>query len=746
MEDLERQRQGLKAEMTENRTKISEYKQTITEMNNSLRVINESIQGFETKIADETLRLEVNTQAKREETQRKLQDATNKVDQATAHLKALEVETAATEGQLNAVLADGRTAEEDFNKIKSEIQHHELMIKQCRQQEHNVYQPYGTNMQGVVDSIGKMQWHGTPPVGPFGLYVKVRDPERWAKLIRAQIGSAMSSFAITDSRDHAQLKRLLQNSGNKNQIIIAERDEFDYSSGEPSDPNILTVLRALDISHAYVLRLLINQFQIERTILAATRGDADHLLQGFSSGGVAWSADGMRVQRFPEGGLSSTKLTPINNSSDPRNLLFTGKDAAGQLREWKDALGRVTPTLQDAKNKCQRVKQEASRLGNVANSLKNQSKIAFREVNMAEQAKTTLQGEANKELPVSLSALEDAKAEMVVDKDFLKQQFTDVSIKKGEVDETQKPLQEQINEIKKQMDEFKQRADDAQAKVTTAVVARKKAQSDIKYYTDKLGQEQAVHVDLETKCATVTAEFEDWTAKALQFCPEIPNPRKSDVLQRDLNATKNALKERERRHGASVEEMTVEVNKAKANLDSAEKELKNMWSLNKALGSSLSLRRARWQEFCRHISLRCKLVFQCHLSNRGYYGKVLFNHEAGTLQLKVQTDEQAQTQGARDKDPRSLSGGEKSFSTICLLLSLWESIGCPLRCLDEFDVFMDAVNRRISMKMMIDTANASDKKQYILITPLAVNMEIGPSVRVHRMSDPERGQATLAFN
>jgi hypothetical protein len=47
---------------------------------------------------------------------------------------------------------------------------------------------------------------------------------------------------------------------------------------------------------------------------------------------------------------------------------------------------------------------------------------------------------------------------------------------------------------------------------------------------------------------------------------------------------------------------------------------------------------------------------------------------------QVQTDDTAGTQ-AKEKDPRSLSGGEKSFATICLLLALWEAIGCPLRCL-----------------------------------------------------------------
>ncbi|VDP17542.1 unnamed protein product [Soboliphyme baturini] len=45
----------------------------------------------------------------------------------------------------------------------------------------------------------------------------------------------------------------------------------------------------------------------------------------------------------------------------------------------------------------------------------------------------------------------------------------------------------------------------------------------------------------------------------------------------------------------------------------------------------------------------------------------------------------------------------------------------PFRCLDEFDIFMDIVNRRMSSQMLVDFAlNSSKCRQYFFLTPLEI--------------------------
>ena len=127
----------------------------------------------------------------------------------------------------------------------------------------------------------------------------------------------------------------------------------------------------------------------------------------------------------------------------------------------------------------------------------------------------------------------------------------------------------------------------------------------------------------------------------------------------------------------------------------------------------------------------------------GYTGKLKFDHENETLSVQVNVEK---SQGVSTKDSKALSGGERSFSTICFIMALWEAMEAPFRCLDEFDVFMDMLNRRISMNMLMKIAKEQHSRQFILLTPQDMSSVQGSErVRIFRLTDPERGQQTLPF-
>ncbi|KAG0704264.1 P-loop containing nucleoside triphosphate hydrolase protein [Suillus ampliporus] len=751
IDHLTKQRDSSQEKMRANRVKIGNFKNDEKQMNNSLTGLNAAIENYTKNIAEEERRLAADTQVKRDELNRKLESSKTAVTNADqAHKDFLEAKRQNLTEQ-DGIKQRGLAAEAKKNSAQERVVAAQSMISQCKERRQNALAPYGQDIKGVLDQIGKMKWHGEAPIGPLGLHVKLKDMA-WADLMRIQLGSLMSAFAVTDARDRPQLKRLLdQTKNNHVNIIISERDMFDYSAGEPPS-HIPTVLRVLEITDPYVLRLLINQANIERTVVAPKRLDADNILKRMNGGGVAWAADYMRVHRYPEGGGQSIKLTRIP-PSDRRNMLFTSSDSASVLSTWEENLRNAEGECKAAQAEATQLRQEFQNLAREINGMNAQERSLFEAHRAAKQELASLQEEAKEEMPADIMGLQSAKDEAEAEKANIMQQYEDAVGRRTAIDQEQNTLLEEFNKVKGQIQNFEEARQGVQKKIEDAVTSRLEAQNNKNHYTTKLEDEKkkvevidAIAKQLQEEFIATLTFYQNWTTGAEEYCERVENPRKVDVVERNLESVQKALKERERRHGATVEEMTIEVNNAKAVLDNAEEDLKSLAALNNTLKRSLLVRLNRWQEFRRHIALRCKVVFQFHLSNRGYYGKILFDHVQQTLQLKVQTDDQMATQG-RDKDPRSLSGGEKSFSTICLLLSLWDAIGCPLRCLDEFDVFMDAVNRRISMKMMIDTANASDKKQYILITPQDMgNIHVGQTVRVHRMSDPERGQGILAFS
>jgi chromosome segregation ATPase len=92
------------------------------------------------------------------------------------------------------------------------------------------------------------------------------------------------------------------------------------------------------------------------------------------------------------------------------------------------------------------------------------------------------------------------------------------------------------------------------------------------------------------------------------------------------------------------------------------------------------------------------ITFNEILNRKGSSGSIEFNHEDKTLDLVVQKDS---SQASQTKDVKALSGGERSFTTLSLLLALGERLETPFRVMDEFDVFLDPVARKIALDTLV---------------------------------------------
>ena len=105
------------------------------------------------------------------------------------------------------------------------------------------------------------------------------------------------------------------------------------------------------------------------------------------------------------------------------------------------------------------------------------------------------------------------------------------------------------------------------------------------------------------------------------------------------------------------------------------------------LKNSLEFRKTKYIDLQERITYRTKVYFTHFLNQRDYSGGMTFNHDKERLEIEVKVDRHTD-QSRSTKNTKALSGGERSFATVCFIVSLWDAMEAPFRCLDEFDVFM----------------------------------------------------------
>jgi chromosome segregation ATPase len=260
-----------------------------------------------------------------------------------------------------------------------------------------------------------------------------------------------------------------------------------------------------------------------------------------------------------------------------------------------------------------------------------------------------------------------------------------------------------LDAVKLRVAEQESKLNKARNKVRNTEQARRMILDDTNTASVAIAQAEAAKEAAENDRQERVARLADFIEQASKISPRVPVP--PGETHSSLAAKYEQLrlqKERfKKRMGATEDEITRAAEETDQRYQSRKQSQDSLKELLVLLKQSFMKRIEMFQRFQRHISASSRINFTYLLSERAFRGKLTIDHRNKRLDVHVEPDET--NKSGKGRQTKSLSGGEKSFSSICLLLSLWEAMGAPLRCLDEFDVFMDDVNRDVSTKMLVST-------------------------------------------
>ncbi|KAF9869253.1 DNA repair protein [Colletotrichum karsti] len=736
-----------KADFEEAKAQVTDLYRQLRDVQLRHNIAKDKVKDYEVKILAEEQRLDASAGSARQELEAKMNEAKSEESTFQEEMSNAQNKRPELQAVLKQAEVDEAAGRIELNGKRQEISAAESRLQSLQHSAGSTYAAYDRQIPALLQAIERDNGFDEKPVGPIGAHIQLLQPA-WSSILETTLGATLDGFLVSNKRDQQRLARLMQrfNLARIPPIIIGKRLPPNVNLKEP-DERFDTVLRVLKCDNELVRSQLIVAHSIDRIILIRERQRAEEVMFGNSPppnvqvcltfhDGANKRGHGLRLQA-KETGSNTSPVNAFNRiprmKSDNETQVKLQGEALAQLRGELRSLEASQRQLEQASAKCRANlnTQEAEIKSLDRKLLRARAKIdnISAELDQYEGVDGRLIGYREE--------LEKAKAE----KEHQGTQY-------GEMKVRQEELNKKTEEYKRRSDEEKRRLKDYDAQLNKlkmhvqraedlrklAVIDKNRAFED----RDNAIEDKRRAEEKRDRQAETVANF---TEQAMEKAPNrvyIEEGETHKSIEAKYTTIHQQLERRAQKLGASDEEIKERAARAEATYESAKQLYQGQLEEQTAGKLNLEDRLNRWRLFQRHISARARICFQYLLSERGFRGKLAIDHPQRRLSLFVEPDETRKGTGGRST--KTLSGGEKSFSSICMLLAIWEAMGSPLRCLDEFDVFMDNVNRTISTGMLIAAARRSVSRQYIMITPNAIEgrAALDQDVKVIRLTDPRQ--------
>ncbi|KAK5852944.1 hypothetical protein PBY51_006775 [Eleginops maclovinus] len=668
------------------------------------------------------------------------QARTERMEQMQAELENLTHQISALGQQVDQYRHACSRATEEQGKMKREqdvlqrsIDANRRNLQTMESSRSNRLRRFGEHMPALLHAIDEAHRRGQlkhKPRGPLGHLISLKDPEL-ALAVEVCLKGQLQAFTCDNHDDEKVLQGIMSNVCPKVRRPAIITSSFlphvhDTRSRAVNHPQYPSVLQSLEIEDPVVANCLIDQRGIESILLIKNQTEARRVIQGSPPRNCtqAFSKDGDQI---------------FNNrsySSDQYRANYLSGDVEEEIRH-------LHREMENQKAQAARFQQQMRKLDDDV----KQNEGLLRRAQMDER---TIKNKSTK-MQLELSELQNVEEPQCEDLSTLEEELQEIvskiSSKHAECDVAQAQMADCKAAYEKAEHEYKQHKEqiftftedaehvkDELSKTDQEVVRCKHHK---KHYDEKRSAHLRSIQELEGRLKSKENELQTSVAKATRICSQRKDLRRTPrSLDNEINRLKVKIATEQEQQGNS-EEVVRQYQEALQNYKNMALQMKNLQSFIKCLDSVLNQRLCVYTNLRRFLSARCKYYFDSTLAQRGYTGSMNFDHTSETLSISVHP---GQGDSADLSDMRCLSGGERSFSTVCFVLSLWAITEAPFRCLDEFDVFMDMVNRRISMDMMLKVASGQRNRQFIFLTPQSMSsLPQSPSISILRLKDPERG-------
>jgi len=580
------------------------------------------------------------------------------------------------------------------------------------------------------------------PVGPIGLMVKLKDA-KWALPVECILNKDLGAYVVATHEARQKCEQALRRLNSNYTPTIIVQPAFHERHRVPAallNSREMSALNAIDSENVppCIFNTLLDVGRVEMTLLFESDDDAMNTLFrpnraanapkiGYSKDGTQFQVRGgshnvMRRQRERASVLgvdSSSRVAAAQQSLQDAEKVLNERNAIAQrisaeLSNERNKENRALEILQDAESKARRLtqllvkaKQEAERgeQGNAANQVLLLEEDLKKKKDDCERAQENVE-----KMQADVDKFENLKQP-------LEEAYAQCQIKEQAVQE--------------KLDDVDRRLSPCETQLAASVYKKSGAQKSM----DRLKRAMEP-LEEQSRVATAAAEKARKDTEEL-YETEVHTEDSSGRIKTLLNSLENALKKAEA-GGRPIDIIRTEYAQCSRTYKASRKNIQQLTAWSNHMLNSLVQRLSNVDRFKRQIAARVDMLFNSILSWQQHSGSIKCDHTEKTLSVDVELNR------ASARSTKTLSGGERMFSTVSLLLALWSAMEVPFRALDEFDVFMDPVNRKISIDLLVMTARHDKTRQYIFISPHSVaQIPNAPDVHVTKMADPDRAQSTI---